>query len=59
MIRTYVGDWRLVALRGAIAVLFGVGALLWPELTLWALVVLWGGGPAPRGGAGGAGRRRR
>lgn len=42
MIRTYVGDWRLVALRGAVAILFGVGALLWPELTLWALVVLWG-----------------
>lgn len=42
MIRTYVGDWRLVALRGAITVLFGVLALVWPELTLWALVVLWG-----------------
>jgi uncharacterized membrane protein HdeD (DUF308 family) len=42
MIRTYVGDWRLVAVRGLIALAFGVVALVWPELTLWALVVLWG-----------------
>jgi uncharacterized membrane protein HdeD (DUF308 family) len=42
MIRTYVGDWRLVAVRGLIALVFGVVALVWPELTLWALVVLWG-----------------
>ena len=26
----------------SIAILFGVLALVWPELTLWALVVLWG-----------------
>lgn len=42
MIRTYVGDWRWVALRGLVALLFGVATLVWPQITLWALVVTWG-----------------
>lgn len=42
MIRDFVGDWRLLALRGAVAVLFGMATLAWPGLTLWALVVMFG-----------------
>ncbi|PRY42274.1 HdeD family acid-resistance protein [Umezawaea tangerina] len=34
--------WWLFALRGAFAILFGLMALIWPGITLVALVVLWG-----------------
>jgi uncharacterized membrane protein HdeD (DUF308 family) len=37
-----VGTWRGVALRAVIALLFGIVTLVWPELTLWALVALFG-----------------
>jgi uncharacterized membrane protein HdeD (DUF308 family) len=42
MIVVVLGDWRSQALRGVLAVLFGVAALTWPRLTLTALVVLFG-----------------
>jgi uncharacterized membrane protein HdeD (DUF308 family) len=42
MIVVVVGDWRSHALRGVIAAFFGVAALVWPGLTLTALVVLFG-----------------
>ena len=42
MISSYMGDWRLIALRGVAAILFGLGALIWPDVTLWALVLMWG-----------------
>ncbi len=35
-------DWRLLALRGALAIAFGIAALAWPGLTVYALVLLFG-----------------
>src|SRR3954452_25424342 len=37
-----VGDWRVHMIRGIAALLFGAAALIWPDITLWALVVLFG-----------------
>jgi uncharacterized membrane protein HdeD (DUF308 family) len=37
-----LADWRMIALRGVAAIAFGVLTLVWPGLTLWALVVLFG-----------------
>src|SRR4051812_48123172 len=37
-----VDDWRLIALRGLAALVFGVLTLIWPGITLWTLVVLFG-----------------
>jgi len=34
--------WWLVALRGFVALIFGVLALIWPDITLGALVILFG-----------------
>jgi uncharacterized membrane protein HdeD (DUF308 family) len=36
-------NWRLVLMRGIIAILFGLAAFVWPHLTLFILVVLYGG----------------
>ncbi|HSB84774.1 MAG TPA: HdeD family acid-resistance protein [Ilumatobacteraceae bacterium] len=40
--RTFLGSPRHLAFRGVAAILFGIATLAWPDVTLWALVVLWG-----------------
>jgi uncharacterized membrane protein HdeD (DUF308 family) len=42
MLDTLTRYWWAVALRGALAVLFGVTALVWPGITVFALVLLFG-----------------
>ena len=42
MMRPLIGSWKRLAVHGAAAVLFGLGTLIWPGITLWALVLLWG-----------------
>jgi uncharacterized membrane protein HdeD (DUF308 family) len=37
-----IGSWRALAGRGVVAILFGVLALVWPGITLHALVLLFG-----------------
>jgi uncharacterized membrane protein HdeD (DUF308 family) len=41
--RPYVGSWKRLAVHGVAAVLFGLATLVWPGITLWTLVLLWGG----------------
>lgn len=43
MIRTTARYWWLVVLRGVAAVLFGILAFVWPQLTLGALILLFAG----------------
>ena len=42
MIRNFLGSPRHLAIRGVAAIVFGIATLIWPDVTLWALVVLWG-----------------
>lgn len=42
MVADLARNWWLLALRGAIGILFGIGALLWPGATLAALVIIFG-----------------
>jgi uncharacterized membrane protein HdeD (DUF308 family) len=42
MLETFTRYWWVVALRGVAAVLFGLMALIWPGITLFALVVVFG-----------------
>ena len=35
-------NWWLLALRGVLGILFGIGAFVWPDATLAALVIVFG-----------------
>ncbi|MCK2221895.1 HdeD family acid-resistance protein [Actinomadura sp. ATCC 31491] len=42
MIDEYLGHWWVLALRGVLALLFGVMAVAWPGITLLVLAVVFG-----------------
>jgi uncharacterized membrane protein HdeD (DUF308 family) len=42
MMRPHVGSWKRLAVHGVAAVLFGIATLVWPGISLYALVLLWG-----------------
>jgi len=42
LLGTLAENWRLLLLRGLVAIAFGVVAFLWPNITLMALTYLWG-----------------
>lgn len=42
MVRSLSQNWWLVVLRGVLAILFGVTAIIWPGITLLSLIVLFG-----------------
>ena len=42
MVKTLSRHWWAVALRGVAAILFGVLALVWPGMTVFALVIVFG-----------------
>jgi uncharacterized membrane protein HdeD (DUF308 family) len=42
MMRPLLGSWKRLAVQGTAAVIFGLATLVWPHITVWALVLLWG-----------------
>jgi uncharacterized membrane protein HdeD (DUF308 family) len=42
MLVVFSSSWWAMVLRGIAAILFGIGAFIWPHITLAALVFLWG-----------------
>lgn len=42
MLELLARRWWLVVLRGALAIVFGFMAIVWPGITVLALVLLWG-----------------
>ena len=41
MVAQVARHWRLVALRGAISIMFGIVAFAWPGITLFALILFF------------------
>ena len=41
--RALVQNWWMMAIRGLLAMLFGIAILAWPHISLWTIVVLFGG----------------
>lgn len=42
MFIVFTSSWWMLVLRGLVAIAFGVAAFVWPQLTITALVFLWG-----------------
>ena len=42
MIVLIIGEWRSLVIRATAALLFGLLALVWPDITVWAFVFLFG-----------------
>src|SRR5581483_1919357 len=42
MLEQMIRNWWVMALRGVLAIIFGVMAFAWPRLTLTAVIWLWG-----------------
>lgn len=42
MMTDLAGNWWVLALRGALGILFGIGAFVWPGATLAALILVFG-----------------
>jgi uncharacterized membrane protein HdeD (DUF308 family) len=42
MLEAIARNWWVFVLRGVLAILFGIGAFIWPAITLGALILLYG-----------------
>ncbi len=42
MVTAYARNWWALALRGLVAILFGIAAFIWPSVTIAVLVLLFG-----------------
>jgi uncharacterized membrane protein HdeD (DUF308 family) len=42
MLETLARNWRIIAVRGVLTILFGILTLVWPLLTLQTLILLFG-----------------
>jgi uncharacterized membrane protein HdeD (DUF308 family) len=42
MLTTLARNWWILTIRGVAAILFGIAAFVWPDITLVVLVLLFG-----------------